>query len=220
MSSIAVLDLHYLYLDEAKLNELSLRDRLKLLFAPYLVEDGMNEHGVAVSSMAAEESKFSMDADKPSVIKVLMKRLILDYARNTDEALDLLRAYNIDCGDVPTHFMIADRQGHSVLVEFHDGEMKVLPATANWQVATNHLLAGKSEATNDERCWRYAVASDRLDQIDGEPRMEDVMKIMSSISVPDWTMWTSVYDLNSGAYHIAYRRQYDDVFVGQLTMSD
>ncbi len=51
-SSVAVLDLHYLNLDRDDLEQTSLTRRLPLLFAPYYLQDGMNQYGVAVADMS------------------------------------------------------------------------------------------------------------------------------------------------------------------------
>lgn len=214
--SVAVLDLHYLKLDQAKLEKLSIIDRLNLLFAPYLVEDGMNQHGLAVSSMAVEESGVPFDAEKPTVIKALLKRLILDLARTTDEAIALIQRYNVDFAGTPCHFMIADRSGKSVVAEFVDGKLSIVPPTHPWHMATNHQLTGSTELLNCEKCWRYKTATEALSESDATVDSDRLMRVMASISVENWTMWTSVYDLKTGAYQIAYRRQYDDIFNGQL----
>lgn len=219
-SSVAVLDLHYLKLDEAKLAGLSLKDRLNLLFAPYLAEDGMNQYGLAVSSMAADESDVPFDAAKPIVIKALLKRLILDQARTTDEAIKLIQNYNVDFAGTPCHFMIADRSGKSVVVEFVKGETSIVSSTKPWHIATNHLLTGNTDQMNREKCWRFNTAFGALSHNDSPADSDRMMQVMSSISVEDWTMWSSVFDLNSGSYQIAYRRQYEDVFKGQLRVRD
>jgi hypothetical protein len=217
-SSVAVLDPAALRLDKEKLANPSLGDRLRLLFAPYVVEDGLNEHGVAVSEMAADGSRPPRDAGQPDVLNVLALRLVLDYARNTDEAVELLRGYNIHFPVVPCHFLIADRGGKSVVVEFIDGKMEVVPSSGPWQVATNHLLRGKSEAENCRACGRYRKASDRLAQAGPDFGADEVTGVMSAVSAENWTMWTSVYELSTGEYRVAYRRQYGDLLRGRLPM--
>lgn len=217
-ASVAVLDLHYLRLSESQLDNLSLKDRLNLLFAPYLVEDGMNEYGLAVSSMAVDESGVPNDDAKPTVIKPLLKRMILDFARTTEEAIEVIQRYNIDFAGTPCHLMIADRTGKSVVVEFVDGKTSILVANDPWHIATNHLLTGNTDQMNRDKCWRFNTASEAISQDKSQFDAERMMRVMSSISVPDWTMWTSVYDLNSGAYQVAYRRRYEQVFRDQLRL--
>jgi hypothetical protein len=217
-SSVAVLNPAALRLDAEKLANPSLSDRLRLLFAPYVVEDGLNEHGVAVSEMGADGSRPPHDAGKPDVLNVVALRLVLDYARSTDEAVELLRGYNMHFATVPCHFLIADRGGKSVVVEYIDGKLEVVPPSRPWQVATNHLLRGKSEAENCRASGRYRKASVRLAQAGPDFGAEEVMGIMTAASVENWTMWTSVYDLSTGEYQVAHRRRYDDLFRGRLPL--
>ena len=90
------------------------------------------------------------------------------------------------------------------------------PASERWQVSTNHLLYNQSELTNDSVCWRYRTASDRLADLEGDFGEADVIDVMMAISVEDWTMWSSVYNLTSCQYAIIYRRHDELAFHGQL----
>ncbi len=215
-SSVAVLDPHYLGLDAKRLAEPSLEERFRLLFLPYLVMDGMNEHGVAIGEMALSDSRAPFDPEKPSVINPLIIRLILDNAQNTEEALDIMRNYNIHFPAVPCHYLIADAKGHSVAVEFIDGRVETISTDETWQVSTNHRLLGKTEADNDRACDRYKKASDQVAKLDGRINMAEMLKVMASVSVEDWTMWTSVYNLSTGEFQVAYRRNFTNLFAGQL----
>jgi hypothetical protein len=118
----------------------------------------------------------------------------------------------------PCHFLIADRTGKSVVVEFIDGRMEIVSSSKPWQVATNHLLCGKSEAENEQLSGRYRKASERLAEVSSDCDAAEVMDIMSSISAENWTMWTSVYDLSTGEYRVAYRRHYDNVYQDRLPL--
>ena len=215
-SSVAILDLHYLDLDQAKLESPALMDRVRLLFAPYVVMDGMNEYGVAVSEMASG-AEVPYDSEKPNITNSLAMRLILDYARNTDEAVELLREYNIHFPVITCHFMVADASGTSVIVEFIDGEMRTLSSEHCWQVCTNKPVFGRSESEKDGACDRYRKASDRLMQLGGEIDLDGLGQVMASVSVEDWTMWTSLYDLTSGEFRVAYRGHFDEPYADRLT---
>jgi hypothetical protein len=217
-SSVAVLDLHYLNLDRDDLEQTSIFERIPLLFAPYYLQDGMNQHGVAVADMEVEGVRTPHDPAKPSVIHSLAMRLILDYAKNTDEAIELLKRYNIYFVQETCHLMIADAAGKSAVVEFIDGELKTTATQENWQVCTNHQISGKSETENDTACNRYRTASDELANAGGGASVGDVMQVMESVH-QDSTMWTSVYDLSTGEYSVAYRKQYAEPFRDRLPIS-
>lgn len=216
LSSIAVLDLHYLNLDRADLEETSLFERIPLLFAPYYLQDGMNRHGVAVADMSVQGVKPPYDGTRPNILHPTAMRLILDYAKNVDEAVEILKQYNVHFVAETCHFMIADASGKSVVVEFIDGEAKVTPAKETWQVCTNDLVYGASEADCDENCERYRTASDQLAKASTAAGVDDVMHVMESVSKDNWTMWSSVYDLSSRKCRIAYRRHYDKPYDDSL----
>ncbi|MBN2153140.1 MAG: linear amide C-N hydrolase, partial [Candidatus Lokiarchaeota archaeon] len=194
-SSVAVVDPYYLGLDADRLDHPSLAERFRLLFTPYIAMDGVNEHGVAIGEMSLAGTEAPFDPAKPTLINSIAIRLILDTARNTDEAVDVLRNYNLHFPASTCHYLIADAAGKTAAVEFLDGRVEVTGTDESWQVSTNDRLFGKSEAENDQACWRYRKASDRLAALDGDLDVPGMLDVMASVSVEDWTMWTSVYNL-------------------------
>ncbi|MEX0614199.1 MAG: C45 family peptidase [Pirellulales bacterium] len=220
LSSIAVIDLHYLNLDRDDLETISLIERIPLLFAPYYLQDGMNRHGVAVADMSVENVDAPYDAAKPNLMHSTAMRLILDYAKSTDDAIALLRKYNIHFAETTCHLMIADSTGKSAVVEFIDGNLIATPTDESWQVCTNHQVAGKAEAENDQSCERYRLASDQLATLPSAAGAADVMKIMESVAQANSTMWTSVYDLATREFHLAYRREFGRQYRDGLTVSN
>jgi hypothetical protein len=218
-ASVAVLDLHYLNLDCDDLDSTSLIGRLPLLFAPYYLQDGMNEHGVAVSDMTVENVRTPDDPAKPNIIHSAAMRLILDYAKTTDEAVELLKQYNIHFVAETCHLMIADATGKSVVVEFIDGQLRPTTTHESWQICTNHQICGKSEAENCTACGRYKLASAELTELHANGDANAVMKIMQSVSKTDHTMWSSVYDLTTGEFDIVYRQHYENQFEDHIENS-
>ncbi len=216
-SSVAVLDLHYLNLDRDDLDQTNLIQRIPLLFAPYYLQDGMNQYGVAVSDMSVEGVQPPRDPAKPNIIHSTAMRLILDYAHSTDEAIEILKQFNIYFVAERCHLMIADATGKSEVVEFIDGELKPTTTAANWQVCTNHQLSGKSPLENCEHCSRFKLASAELTDLHGKAGAADVMNIMQSVSKSNWTMWSSVYDLSTGDFNVAYRRHYEQPYADHLS---
>jgi hypothetical protein len=216
VKSVAVLDLHYLNLDRDDLENTTLLRRIPLLLAPYYLQDGMNEYGVAVADMSVDGVQPPHAAGRPEILHSTAMRLILDYAKDVDEAIAILKQYNIHYVAETCHFLLADASGKSCVVEFIDGQMQVTPTNENWQVCTNHQIAGKSEVENDAACPRYQLASSELAALSATAGAADVMRVMQSVSRENWTMWSSVYDLTSHEYHIAYRRHYDHLFDGSM----
>jgi hypothetical protein len=220
VSSIAVIDLHYLNLDRDDLENTNLFQRVPLLFAPYYLQDGMNRYGVAVSDMSVDDVKSPYDPAKPNVLHSTAMRLILDDAKSTAEAIALLEQYNIHFAETTGHLMIADGAGRSAVVEFIDGAIVATPGGENWQVCTNHRIAGKAEEENDGACGRYRAASERLASLPSAAGAADVMKIMQAVVQEKWTMWTSVYNLSTGEFRLAYRRHFDAPYDDRLALAN
>ncbi len=215
-SSVAVIDLAYLNMDRGDLTDTHLWERIPLLFAPYFVQDGMNQYGVAVSTMSVSDVRPPYDESKPDITLSTAMRLMLDYARSTDEAIAILNDYNIHFVESTGHLLVGDKGGDFAVVEFIDGDIKVTRPSEGWQVCTNHRIWGKTEEENDGACRRYRLVSERLAELGGEATATDVMQTMAAASAENWTMWTSVYDLTSGRFRVAYRRQYDDWYADRM----
>lgn len=211
VASLSVIDLAYLNLNRPDLDRVNLFRRIPLLFSPYFACDGMNRYGVAVSIMSVKNAKAPESPDKPNIINVTLMRLILDYAHNVDEAIDLIREFNVHFVEAPQHIMIADSSGRSCVAEYINGEICITPAKQPWQVCTNYIMWNKSEAENDNRCRRYRVGSDKVEALAGEIDGSDIHDITRSMS-GKWTMWTSLYNLTTREAHIIYRSTLDSAY--------
>jgi hypothetical protein len=157
-ASVSMVDIAYLGFGGTKagtLTDLPLIERRSLLDTPFMPFDGMNEHGLVVGMAAVPGSEMPYDQDKETIDSLIVIRKMLDHARDVDEALAILQSYNIRWGGgPPLHYLIADPLGHSVLVEFYEGEMVVISNETPWHLATNHLRSIADE-TGPSGCWRY-----------------------------------------------------------------
>ena len=215
--SVSMVDISYLGFGADKP---SWSDRQKLLDAPYLPFDGMNERGLAIGMMAVPDAQAGNDARKVTIDSLAAIRLLLDKAQSVDEALSLLRAYNIDWGSgPPLHYLIADSSGNSAVVEFIDGEMKVLRNQQPWQVSTNFILSGHTPQSAVLQCDRYATASRTLKQTQGRLSQEEALTLLQDVSQPS-TTWSIVYDMQTGQIAVAMGRDYTQVHYFRLAMKD
>ena len=110
--------------------------------------------------MAIPESKDSINPDKITINQIDAIRLILDYAKDVEEALALFKKYNVVFISVPIHYLIADAKGHSVVVEFLKGKMEVLRSPEPWQVATNFQIINTPGSVSQD--YRYITAEATL----------------------------------------------------------
>ncbi len=215
LASIAVIDLQYLGLNRKDLDQTNLLQRFALLGTPYYLMDGMNRHGVAVADMAVKHAEPPVDPAKPSVIHSTLMRLIIDYARNVDEAVELAKSYNVSFVETPVHLMIADASGQSCVIEFIDGKLRITTNDDSWQLCTNHLVWQKSEQENDDSCRRYRTGSEFAENIK-QLDEQSAERVTRSMYVDNFTMWTSLYDLKNLTAKITYRGELDSSYIDAI----
>lgn len=219
-ASVSMVDLYYLGFEGTQAPPLL--SRLKLLATPYVTFDGMNECGLAIASNAVGGGgKAPWDPDKPTLGPNQMMRLMLDHAKDVDEALGLLRNYNVNDSvpgyTLPTHFHIADASGNSVVVEYVDGKRIVVSSGAAWQVSTNFLITKAQPKGAASQCPRYNTSYESLEKADGTLSQDEAMHLLKSIS-RDHTMWSVVYNLSTGEIRVAMGRKYGRMHTFKLDM--
>ncbi len=210
-ASVSMVDLYYLGLEG--MQEIPWSKRFILLGAPYATIDGMNECGVAIAQNAVPRKNFPKDPNKPTLLNSQIVRLVLDYAKDVDEAVSLIRQYNIDFADVCVHFHVADVSGDSAVVEYMDDGISIVRGEKNWQVSTNYLF---SEPLQPD-CWRYKKASETLAKEQGDITNDQAMDILQGTS-QDSTTWSVVYNLSTGGINLAMGKEYDQVHTFKLGM--
>ena len=208
-ASVSMVDIAYLVDgDEVRnLTSLSLDERVPLLETPYWPFDGMNEHGLVVGMAAVPGSPLPHHASRPTIGSLMAIRLVLDLARDTDEAVEILGNHNLRWGEgPPLHYLIADASGHAALVEFIDGQMVVLHSTEPYHLATNHLRAAIDPGANGA-CWRYDLLADELSRSGGDLNASEAMALLRRVSQPN-TQWSVVYSVSALRIDVATGRGY------------
>ena len=221
-ASASMVDLEFIGIrpeSSKDLTDLPVAERTILLKAPSMPFDGMNEYGLTVGMAALPEAyteHASYDPSRPTIGSIGIIRQVLDHARNVEEAVELFKRYNIDFRGGPLiHYLLADPGGKAVLIEFYQGEMKVLPNEMPWHMATNHM---RFTAEGDGGCPRYRRISEQLTSKEGLLDPQSAMQMLSEVS-QGITQWSAVYDMTSGEIHVAIAGEYDSVFKFQLDMA-
>ncbi|MGD2252405.1 MAG: carcinine hydrolase/isopenicillin-N N-acyltransferase family protein [Anaerolineales bacterium] len=220
-ASVSMVDIAYFGFsdpEEHPLTERSLDELAPLLAAPHWPFDGVNDQGLAVGIAAVPPGNMRVDLSKPTTSSLGVGRLILDNAKDVDEAVAILEGHNIDFGGgPPVHYLIADRAGQAALVEFYLGEVVVHPNQQPWHVATNFLLA---EAGNQApgTCWRYDLIASTLRQTGGRLDLPTAIDLLEQVS-QEVTEWSIVYEISSGKIGVAMGRKYDQVYTFELPLA-
>lgn len=196
--SVSTCCLDFLGFDESYTPDGSMMERMQTLAAIYVPLDGMNEKGLVVADlMAGDKEQTHQRTEKPDLTTTTAIRLLLDKAANVDEAVALLRQYDMNSSiDSAHHLSIADASGNSVVVEYVDGEMLVTET----KVVTNHYLSD---------CAKQGVGSkqshirfDTLCAHTGPADAAGVRDMLESVAQKNYpqqdgayekTMWSIVY---------------------------
>ncbi|MBR6241124.1 MAG: linear amide C-N hydrolase, partial [Lentisphaeria bacterium] len=140
----------------------SMQERIQTLAAIYVPVDGMNEKGLVIADlMAGDNEETHQKTDKPDLTTTTAIRLLLDRAANVDEAIELLKQYDMNSSiGAAHHFAIADKSGKSVVVEYVNGEMLV----AETNIVTNHYLADspKKGVGDEDSHLRFDLMNQRI----------------------------------------------------------
>jgi hypothetical protein len=217
-ASVSMVDISYLGFQAkvvGSLVDMPLKERQALLEAPSLPFDGMNEKALVVGMAAVPQDNTIPNPQDKSIGSLMIIREILDHASNVDEAVAIFNNYNIDMEGGPAlHYLIADTSGQSVLIEFYQGKMVVLPNQVPWQVATNFLVAS-TNGSKEGKCWRYDMINHRLNETEGQLDTQDSKELLASVS-QDNTQWSIIYELMSGDVNIVMGRQYENIHTFHL----
>jgi predicted choloylglycine hydrolase len=209
------------YLRNLGYNETNLPDlknnRENLLGTPFVPYDGLNEKGVAIGMMSVPEAKAPFDPAKVTIGEIQLIRLVLDYAKDLNEAISLIQDYNIEMQTPPIHYLIADASGHSAVVEFVGGKMIVIRNNEPWQVSTNFVIHG-TRAPEFVSCVRYNRAYASLHDKRGNISKEYAMGVLNQVH-QTVTRWSTVYCMNTGEISIAVGNKYDSVRKFSLKMN-
>ena len=222
-ASVSMVDLEYFgFSDRATARlvdpmQLSLAERRSLLKTPSMPFDGMNAAGVAVGMAAVPQADERHDPGNPAIGSLQVIREILNHAGNVDEAVAILKQYNIDWeGGPPLHYLVADRSGRAALVEFYGGGIAVIPEAGSWHAATNFT---RSAVTGDAagQCPRYDTLVRRLTSANGALAPKDALGLLQSVARSESaTQWSVVYNLSQGQVDVVMGRRYGRVHTFQL----
>ena len=218
-ASVSTVNLSFAGYSEEDLptNGVSFKNFLTLA-APYLPFDGMNERGVAIALLAVPEVQIRNDENKVTLNTTTAIRLVLDKASNVDGAIELLRNYNIYfSGDIYCHYLIADRTGRSVIIEYYDNDLQVVETDKDYQVASNFV------AYNDLNIGEGYTEFDRYDKVinkiedhNNSLTMNDTISLLNDVGVYDGDnfdklQWSVIYNLTNLSGKIWAHRNEDNI---------
>lgn len=206
-----------------------------LVVAPYLLMDGMNEKGLAVSVLYLDARDTTTgvwyggteqyDRHKHDLMTTIAMRLVLDRAATVDEALALLNQYNMFANgkkpDCSYHFLLGDKTGKSVVLEYvpQNGEWVAAPVETN--LATNFYVHPElfGIGHGHDRFYKAQAVLQSAGNVLTEAEAMAVLQLVSQLPTAAQTsntQWSVVYNLTQGTYTICVGRKYGVPIRGEL----
>ncbi|MBQ9082114.1 MAG: linear amide C-N hydrolase [Clostridia bacterium] len=124
-ATISTADLQFVGVD-TETGITSLMDKVLSLAAVYAPLDGINDAGVScgiyMTYQGDKTVATNQNTDKPDFTSTTLLRLILDYADNVEEAVQIASTYDLhDSANTSYHYMVADASGKSAILEWVAG---------------------------------------------------------------------------------------------------
>lgn len=216
--SFSTVDLNYVGMSIDK-DVTGLMNKITCLAAPFAPLDGINDAGVSCGIYMSYQGLETVATDqraaeKANITSTTLLRLILDYADNVEEAVELISNYNLhDSAKTSFHYMVADATGKSAILEYvpengtdatdNDGTARKLVVTYNtgdehigeregasdFQWITNFIIQPGYYEEGDEKPGedRYDHIYERLAATDGVVADEQAaMAILQEVGRRTW----------------------------------
>lgn len=199
----------------------------RTLLAPYLCVDGINEKGLAISVLELKTPPVHQKTGKLPISTSIIIRMVLNYAETIEEAIELFKSYDMnDIGGVAYHFVVSDRNGKAVLIEYLNGEMLLFyPESKDGSGAflsvTNHFIAkGAPEPRRGAGYDRQERIVGTLTEKKGIITEEEAMELLSKVQLdyyhklgwPVRTLWSAVYNSTNPGVDLCVNQNYEEVF--------
>ena len=197
-----------------------LSDEVLTAAALYAPLDGMNEKGLCVSvNMIQDNDTISQNTEKPDITTTTAIRLLLNWAADVDEAVELLGQYDFHASmGYMVHLAIADSTGRSVAVEYINNEMNVIETP----ILTNFYLSEgeKNGIGTSQSHTRFEILEQTLEE---NPVMDSgqVRDALSSVSKGNFgefesTEWSVVFDQSALTAEYYHREDYGSSYAFTL----
>lgn len=185
--------------------------KMLAIAALYVPMDGINEAGLCVADLEVNEGGMEeVNTEKPDLTVTTAIRLVLNRAATVEEATALLAQYDIHAsGGISHHISISDASGASVVLEFTDGLMRIVPSAyvTNFNLANGNTAAGGESAQR-----RYELLRALYEENKGVLSTQQIKDALAQAAQRDEemsTQWSVVYDQKTLSASYFFRGEFD-----------
>lgn len=210
-------------------------DLSMLMALPYVMLDGINEDGFAVSVLKLDgQYTNQQEPGKKKIFTTVAMRMLLDKASTVKEAIELLKNYNM-CADkvaASYHFFMADAKGDYAIVEYTDPDtslnpntMEVLTGNDNYRYVTNFYVSPSMADTDhginksEHGKARYEILKNYLTEKSFNINASQGINLLTQVAqgpesqlTTGFTQWSEVYNLSKRRLTMNILREWNKTF--------
>ena len=212
-------------------------DLSMLMALPYLMLDGINEDGFAISVLKLDgKPTCQQDEGKKTIFTTVAMRMLLDRAGTVKEAIEMLKQYNMSMDKDPKasyHFFMADATGDYAIVEYtnpdlslNPDKMEVLTGADTLRCVTNFYVSPTMANTDhgfnksSHGMERYKILRKNLLQYAYNLNATQGMDVLTQVAQgPEesflstgFTQWSEIYNLNKKKVTMSILREFGKTF--------
>ena len=211
-------------------------DLSMLMALPYLLLDGINEDGFAVSVLKLDGLPTAQsDSPNKRIFTTVAMRMLLDRASTVKEAKEMLKDYSMymDTDSASYHFFMADSKGDFAIVEYTNPDTKLNPnrleelsGADTLRCVTNFYVSPTMYAT--PHGMRHSLhGKERYDSLRAgllrhnyKMTPEEALGLLKVVAQgPDgyqgstgFTQWSEVFNLSKKTVSMSILREWDKTF--------
>ena len=211
-------------------------DLSMLMALPYLLLDGINEDGFAVSVLKLDGLPTAQsDSPNKKIFTTVAMRMLLDRASTVKEAKEMLKDYSMymDTDSASYHFFMADAKGDFAIVEYtnpdtqlNPNRMEALTGNDTLRCVTNFYVSPTMYAT--PHGMRHSLhGKERYDSLRAgllrhnyKMTPEEALGLLKVVAQgPDgyqgstgFTQWSEVFNLSKKTVSMSILREWDKTF--------
>lgn len=212
-------------------------DLSMLMALPYLMLDGINEDGFAISVLKLDgKPTCQQEEGKKTIFTTVAMRMLLDRAGTVKDAIEMLKQYNMSMDKDPSasyHFFMADATGDYAIVEYtnpdlslNPDKMEVLTGADTLRCVTNFYVSpsmantdhGFNKSSHGKE--RYKILRKNLLQYSYNLNAVQGMDVLTQVAQgPEesflstgFTQWSEIYDLNKKSVSMSILREFGKTF--------
>jgi len=173
---------------------------------------GMNEKGLVVEMLWLEDTKFNINDDKSYVNELEWIQYQLDNFQSIDEVIKAINDLKIYPIKAKIHYILADKSGKSIIVEYLEGKPFIYEKDANvCQAITNKTVTHSDKYINNlkgipkrntSETYRYHQLEKKIKglKMPNDISEKTAFQMLDHVAIPKGnfkTVWSIVYNIEN-----------------------